>query len=170
MKLVIHDLTEKEFKRLFPDLPKNVTVMSSEKAVHPCIGCLCCFTRTPGYCILRDDYQQMGEVMSKTTEMVIISKNCFGSFSPYVKNVIDRCLPYQLPFFEIRHGKMCQQIRYDNRISLKVLMYSDRNYTMTEKEQALAQRFVDYYCFSLYGTSSTISFFGDVTAMKGVIL
>lgn len=170
MKLVIHDLTEKAFKHLFPDLPKNVTVISPEKNVHPCIGCLCCFTRTPGYCILRDDYQQMGEVMSKTTELVIISRNCYGSFSPYIKNVIDRCLPYQLPFFEIRQGRMYQKIRYDNRIHFSVHMYSDKDGTMTEKEQALAQKFAENLCQSLNGTGSTIAFYGDSAAMKGVKL
>ncbi len=170
MKLVIHDLTEKEFKGLFPELPKSVTVVSPEKAVHPCIGCLCCFTRTPGYCILRDDYQQMGEVMSKTSDMVIITKNCFGSFSPYIKNVIDRCLPYQLPFFEIRQGKMSQKIRYDNRISFSVHMYADHGIPMTQKEQELAQKFTENYCFSLNGTSSTIAFYNDISAMKGVVL
>lgn len=170
MKFVIHDLTEKDFKRLFPDLPKNVTVVSPEKSVHPCIGCLCCFTRTPGYCILRDDYQQMGEVVSKISEMVIISKNCYGSFSPYVKNVIDRCLPYQLPFFEIRQGKMYQKIRYENRIHFSVHMYSDPDITMTEKEQELARKFTENYCASLNGTGSTIAFYGNPSAMKGVIL
>lgn len=170
MKLVIHDLTEKEFKRLFPELPKNVTVMSPDKSVHPCIGCLCCFTRTPGYCILRDDYQQMGEVMSKISDMVIITKNCYGSFSSYVKNVVDRCLPYQLPFFEIRQGRMCQKIRYDNRISIAVHMYSDRDVTMSQQEQDLAQKFTENYCFCLNGTSSTIAFYSDSAAMKGVVL
>lgn len=170
MKLVIHDLTEKEFKRLFPELPKNVTVMSPDKSVHPCIGCLCCFTRTPGYCILRDDYQQMGEVMSKISDMVIITKNCYGSFSPYVKNVIDRCLPYQLPFFEIRQGKMSQKIRYDNRIHLSVHMYSDSDNPMTSDERELAQTFVENYSFSLNGTGSTIAFYSGISAMRGIVL
>ncbi|MBQ0165657.1 MAG: flavodoxin family protein [Treponema sp.] len=170
MKLVIHDLTEKEFKRLFPDVPKNVTVLSREKSVHPCIGCLCCFTRTPGYCILRDDYQQMGEVMSKISEMVIISKNCYGSFSPYVKNVLDRCLPYLLPFFEIRQGKMFQKIRYDNRISIAVHMYSGAIRTMSTEEQTLAQKYTESFCDALKGTCSTIAFYGDAPSMKGVML
>lgn len=170
MKLVIHDLTEKEFKRLFPDVPKTVTVLSQAKTVHPCIGCLCCFTRTPGYCILRDDYQQMGEVMSKISEMVIISKNCYGCFSPFVKNVIDRTQPYNLPFFEIRQGRMFQKIRYDNRIFVSVHMYAGSNGPMTEPEKDLARRYSEYYCSSICGTGSTIAFYNDVSALKGVML
>lgn len=170
MKLVIHDLTEKEFKRLFPELPKNITVLSREKSVHPCIGCLCCFVRTPGYCILRDDYQQMGEVVSKISDMVIISRNCYGNFSPYVKNVIDRSLPYQLPFFEIRQGRMFQKIRYDNRISIAVHMYGTPESPMTEQERALAQKFTENYCACINGTGSTIAFYNDPSALKGVIL
>ena len=170
MKLVIHDLSEKVFKRLFPELPKNVTVLSPDKTVHPCIGCLCCFVRTPGYCILRDDYQQMGEVVSKISDMVIISRNCFGSFSPYVKNVIDRCLPYQLPFFEIRQGRMYQKIRYENRISIAVHMYAGQDDVMTEPEQALARKFTENFCSCINGTSSTIAFYNDTSALKGVVL
>lgn len=170
MKLVIHDLTEKEFKRLFPDVPKTVTVLSQEKTVHPCIGCLCCFTRTPGYCILRDDYQQMGELFSKISDLVIISKNCYGSFSPFIKNVIDRSLSYQLPFFEIRQGRMYQKIRYDNRIFVAAHMYPRQGETMTPQEQDLAQRFTENYCSLINGTGSTIAFYNDVSSMKGVVL
>ena len=101
MKLLIHDLTEKEFKKIFQTVPRDVMILSPSQNIHPCIGCFSCWVRTPSYCIIKDDYQLMSDVFSKISELIIVSKCCYGSYSPYVKNVIDRSLPYLLPFLEL---------------------------------------------------------------------
>jgi hypothetical protein len=47
MKLIIHDLDELKFKRLFPDLPNSFRVVSNDGTIKNCVGCFGCWVKTP---------------------------------------------------------------------------------------------------------------------------
>ena len=121
MRLLLHDLDRNDFTELFPDQIRETMMISDDGTIHHCTGCFGCWIKTPGACVIRDDYVDMGEYLSKCNEVVIISKCCYGGFSPFVKNVLDRSIPHIHPYFVIRNGEMHHRRRYSNRISLRVL-------------------------------------------------
>lgn len=137
MKLLIHDLEEENFKELFPIEMDNVKIISDDDTIKNCIGCFGCWVKTPGACVIRDKYGDMGGYLSKSRELVIISKCFYGGFSPFVKNVLDRITPYAHPYFEIRNGEMHHKRRYDHHFNLKVWFYGE---DITEKEKQTAEK------------------------------
>lgn len=131
MKLLIHDLEVEQFNNLFPKLSDDVTVISDNKTIHSCVGCFDCWVKTPGTCIIKDDYQNMGELFSRCNELVIISRCYYGGYSPFVKNVLDRSISYILPYFTIRNKEMHHKSRYLKPIKISSIVYSK---DITEKE------------------------------------
>ena len=55
------------------------------------------------------------------SEMLIISKCVYGSYSPFVKNVLDRSISYIHPYFTVKNGEMHHQQRYKRDFRLKVV-------------------------------------------------
>ena len=103
MKTIIHDLDPAAFEELFPETALLTRLGTSEPPAvilspmypaRPCIGCFGCWIKTPGSCVLPDSYQEMGKLLSRTSELILISRCCYGSYSPHVKNVLDRSIGY----------------------------------------------------------------------------
>ena len=166
MKLLIHDLSEKEAKKILPNLPKDMIVFSPKQNIHPGIGCFSCWFATPGYCIIKDDHYNLGEVFSKVEEVIIISQCLYGSYSPYVKNVVDRSISYILPFFEVRDNNTRHIPRYQNKISFSVYFYGEN---ITQEEKSIAQELVEANCKNLDGSGSIIKFYDEKLPPKGII-
>ena len=126
MKTIIHDFDPAVFEELFPETAQLTRLGTSEPPAvilspmypaRPCIGCFGCWIKTPGSCVLPDSYQEMGKLLSRTSELILISRCCYGGYSPYVKNVLDRSIGYIQPFFRIVHGEMHHVMRHDNRMA-----------------------------------------------------
>lgn len=167
MKLLLHDLPEKEAKKLLPNIPKDTIVYSPKQNIHPCIGCFSCWFVTPGYCIIKDDHCNLSESFSKVQEVVIISKCVYGSYSPYIKNVIDRNLSYVLPFFELREGNTRHTPRYENKINFTVHFYGEN---LSQEEKNIAQDLVEANCKNFNSFGSTIRFYDEKLPPKGITL
>ncbi len=60
MRIIIHDLEERDFQRLFPRPLENTLVIASGAKIHHCLGCFGCWTKTPGACVIRDQYGDGG--------------------------------------------------------------------------------------------------------------
>lgn len=134
MKLVIHDMSKEEFSKLF-QVPEGTVVISDNGTIKNCVGCFGCWVKTPGQCIIADDYQKMGEYEGAAEELILITKCSFGSYSSFVKNVIDRSISYVLPYFEMINGEMHHKARYDNCMKLSAYFYGE-DITEEEKETA----------------------------------
>lgn len=167
MKLLLHDLPEKEAKKLLPNIPKDTIVYSPKQNIHPCIGCFSCWFVTPGYCIIKDDHCNLSESFSKVQEVVIISKCVYGSYSPYIKNVIDRNLSYVLPFFELREGNTRHSPRYENKINFTVHFYGEN---ISQEEKNIAQDLVEANCKNFNSSGSIIRFYDEKLPPKGITL
>lgn len=140
MHLLIHDLEEKQMPFLKSFLGKeNTIVLPNNKMIKHCIGCFGCWIKTPAQCIIQDDYQTMGEFISKCETLTIVSKCVYGGFSPFVKNVLDRSISYLHPYFVIKNDEMHHKMRYDNRFELTVCFYGE---TITQKENETAKNLV----------------------------
>ncbi|MBE6059009.1 MAG: flavodoxin family protein [Clostridium sulfidigenes] len=167
MKLLIHDLENNEFKKIFPNQLDDTIIISDDDTIHHCIGCFGCWIKTPGACIIRDKYGDMGEYLSKCQEVILISKCCYGGFSPFVKNVLDRSISYIHPYFAIRNGEMHHRRRYKNHIDMRVWFYGEN---ITEKEKQTSEKLVKANSINLDCHVSSISFVNRIEKMEDEIL
>jgi hypothetical protein len=163
MKLLIHDLEEGEFKELLSSKIDNVTIVSDDGTIHHCIGCFGCWIKTPGACVIRDKYGDMGECLSKCNEVIIISKCFYGGFSPFVKGVMDRSISYIHPYFEIRNGEMHHKDRYNNHFDLKVWFYGEN---ITEQEKQTAEKLIQANAINLKCKTQKVTFVQDIAEIK----
>ena len=132
--LLVHDLTKDDENAILPCLKDNTKIFSKEISnIHPCIGCFNCWVKTPGKCIIDDDYTEMPKYILENNHFVIISKIKYGCYSPYIKNVIDRSIGFLLPFFRVVDGNMHHSIRYDKIPEMTFIAYGD-DITYEEKE------------------------------------
>jgi len=139
MRLLIHDLPEEQFNFLFPDEIKEMHIVSDDGTINKCIGCFGCWVKTPGVCIIKDKYQNMGELLSTSDEVIIVSRCFYGGLSPFIKNVMDRSISYVHPYFETRNGEMHHKPRYDHQISMKVWFYGEN---ITDQEKGTAEELI----------------------------
>ncbi len=156
MELIIHDLTDGELKKLsnriegkekfLTKITENVNqsgiiidekicVICNDNKIKNCMGCFECWIKTPGKCKIRDGYENLGSLYSKAKHITVISKCFYGSYSPFVKNVLDRTIPYLLPFFKYKNREMHHITRSKTKFDLNVYFYG-KNLTQNEKISA----------------------------------
>lgn len=154
MRTVICDLSVEEWAK-FGEMPSDVEIILNNGNMKKCIGCFGCWVKTPGQCVLADAYQKLGELYGKTEEFVIISRCSFGSYSSFVKNVMDRSISYVLPYFQIRGGEMHHRARYKNHMRIRAFFYGDH---LTDAEKDTARRLVEANAVNFWAKVGQISF------------
>ena len=154
MKLVIHDLTTEEWEKIRSDYSGD-QIICDLGTIRPCTGCFSCWNRTLGQCVLRDGYENMGELIHKAEEVVVISRCTYGGFSGFVKNVFDRCLGYVLPQFEVIGGETHHKKRYAEDKPFTFLFYGR---DLSEEEKESARRYVQAVCTNIRGSVRAVRF------------
>ena len=129
MKVIVHDLGN-EYNEI---LQKNCnTVICADGKYAPCQGCFGCWTKHPAECHMKDSLQKVCRVIGKADELIIISENYYGGYSPAIKNVLDRSIGSSTPLSTYRGKQMHHTLRYGKHDLLKVYTYGD----ITEEEKA----------------------------------
>ncbi len=155
MNILIHDFSDKRFQELFPETNNNVYIISDTGTIRHCVGCFGCWIKTPGKCVLKDGYDNLGELFSKSEKLTIISRCFYGCYSPFVKNVLDRSISYLLPFFKIKNNETHHKRRYQNNIQLEVHFYGEN---ITIEERKTAKKLVKANCTNFSVKNYKISF------------
>lgn len=166
MNLIVHDLSKEEWESLEISYDKETKIIDRQGRINKCIGCFGCWIKTPGQCVIKDDYQNMGELLAQTEELTLISKCAFGSFSSFVKNVMDRSISYILPFFEIRNGEMHHSSRYTNKLKIKAVFYGK---DITEAEKETARELIKANAINLNGIVQDVVFIKKENELKGLV-
>lgn len=159
MNILIHDLSNEQFRSLFPKANNHVHIISDNGTIRHCIGCFGCWIKTPGRCVLKDGYDNMGELLSRCEKLTIISRCVYGCYSPFVKNVLDRSIPWLLPFFKIRNNETHHKSRYQNNMQLAVHFYGEN---ITKEERETAKKLVKANCANFNVKDYEISFSNSV--------
>ena len=161
MKIVITDIENFEIPQ-----GNEYKMIDATGNSHHCIGCFGCWVKTPGKCVISDDYGGTGIDFGNCTELIFISRCCYGSVSPSVKMIQDRALSYVHPDFVIRKGEMHHKRRYDNVITISAYFYGD-DITDAEKETAkeLIRGAVDNYD----GQLGNIEFYNSADELKAEV-
>ena len=146
MNLLIHDLNEEEYKKI-AKYYEDWEVISDNGSIKPCAGCFGCWIKKPGECVIRDGYQNMGELIHRAGKVVIMSRYTYGGLSGFVKNVLDRSIGYVLPFFEIVDGEMHHASRYKDE---KAITFIFRGNGLTDNEKSVSKEYVAAVCRNLH--------------------
>ena len=154
MKLVIHDLTAEEWEEVKQDYEGD-QIISDSGTILPCVGCFGCWNKTPGQCVLRDGYENMGVLIHQADEIVVISRYTYGGFSGFVKNVFDRCLGYVLPQFEVIYGETHHKKRYAEDKPFTFIFYG---HDLSKEEKESARRYVKAVCANIRGHVNNVCF------------
>ena len=136
MKTIIHDLDE-SYDALFKGKSENVIRADGKYA--PCQGCFGCWTKHPAQCYMKDKLQMVCRMIGKADELVIVTDNYYGAYSPSVKNVLDRSIGVSTPFSTYRGKQMHHTLRYGKKKKLAVYAYG----SMTEYESKTFQYMVE---------------------------
>lgn len=175
MEVIITDLNKKTFQETYENVikkrnsinvsesqeieittNKKIYVIYDDNKIKSCTGCFECWIKIPGKCKIKDNYENLGKIYSKAKKITIISKCCYGSYSPFVKNVLDRSIPYLLPFFKFKNREMHHSTRYKTKFNLNVYFYGEN---LTEKEKETAEKMVEANVVNLDIKNFNISFF-----------
>ena len=154
MEIIIHDLPEEKFKKIYKNTD-NSLIITDNKKIKSCMGCFYCWTKNPGECRIKDSYDNLAELYSKAEKIIIISKCCYGSYSPFIKNVLDRSIPYLLPFFKIKNKEMHHTIRYKKSFYFDVYFYGEN---IPNEEKEIAKNMIKANCINLNVTNFNVSF------------
>ena len=165
MKVLIHDLPDGSQNVLTAGSRDDVKIISNDGTIKNCIGCFGCWIKTPGVCVIRDKYGDMGEVLSRCRELIIISQCFYGGFSPFVKNILDRSISYLHPYFRVINNEMHHRQRYDNHFDLSVWFYGQ---DITEAEKQTAEKLVQANAVNLDCSVQAVHFVRDITAVAAV--
>ena len=163
MRLLIHYLDNYEFK----DLPNDIKIIEKKDDIKHCIGCFGCWIKTPAECVINDSYKNIGELFSKSDEIIVISKCVYGGYSPYVKNVFDRAISYIHPDFKMRNNEMHHKRRYDNVIKLSAWFYGE---DITEEEKDVASNLLKANALNYDGIVKQVNFINDILELEGKII
>jgi len=162
MDILIHDVNNIElFLKINHD---EITVISDNGKIKPCICCYGCWVKTPGKCAINDGYNNMGTLLSKCNRLIIISQCFYGCYSPFVKNILDRSISYLLPYFKTKNGETYHPKRYDNSISLTVYFYGE----ISDTEKETAKKYVQANCKSMF-EKTEINFYKTVGGIKSIL-
>lgn len=147
MKIIIHDLSEK-YDLILKE--KCDEIISANGKYAPCQGCFGCWTKHPAACYMKDALQTICRVIGKADELIIITENCYGAYSPNVKNVLDRSIGVSTPFSTYRGKQMHHTLRYGKKEKLMVYAYGDITDAEKETFRYMVERNAINYGFREY--------------------
>ncbi|MBR6478200.1 MAG: flavodoxin family protein [Lachnospiraceae bacterium] len=154
MNLVIHDLTEEEWSKVASKYD-GWKVISDNHTIKPCIGCFGCWVKSPGECVIKDGYDQMGALIHHADEVVVISRYTYGGLSSFVKNVFDRSIGWVSPYFEVYEGEMHHKKRYPEDKPMSFI-FSGKG--LTKEDQDKARGYVDAACRNFHAKVKSVTF------------
>lgn len=88
----------KSFLQGFPEDTQIIEEEISTLNIKPCSGCFACWYITPGKCVQNDDMKRIYEGIKKADIIVLSFPLYFFGLPSEMKAVVDRCLPYELPY------------------------------------------------------------------------
>ena len=162
MKVIIHDL-DPEHENIIGQNDGHVIAADGKYA--PCQGCFGCWTKHPAECFMKDKLKQVCRIIGQADELVIVTKNLYGSYSTPVKNILDRSIGTSTPFSTYRGRQMHHTLRYGKHDLWKVIVYGDisdaekKTFIYTAQRNAINDGF----------ERSQVFFVTDISQMEGLL-
>ncbi|MDD5502317.1 MAG: NAD(P)H-dependent oxidoreductase [Candidatus Thermoplasmatota archaeon] len=84
-----------------------------EMRIPDCTGCFCCWTKTPGECIVKDKSANIARSVVNSDIVFFLSPVTFGGYSSELKKALDRIIGVVSPFFETINKETHHRARYE---------------------------------------------------------
>ena len=162
MKVVIHDLDGAYAEAVEACFDQAIR---ADGRYASCQGCFGCWTKHPAECFMKDSLQQVCRIIGQADELVIVTKNLYGSYSADVKNVLDRSIGTSTPLSTYRGGQMHHTLRYGKHGTWKVIVYGDITEAEKESFRYLAERNAINDGFE----NSEVTFIHDLSELEGLV-
>lgn len=101
--------------------------------ISHCAGCNYCWLKTPGICVIKDDYAPILQKMSKADQVWLISDTHFGFVSYQTKNILDRVMPLVTMYLKFKDGQMRHVMRYDHQPDFGIIYTGDGDQAYLER-------------------------------------
>lgn len=154
MRTIIHDLEEKDLKKL--KFKQDDILLSSLNCKKNCIGCFSCWIKHPKYCALKDDYSKIADNLKTSEELIIISKCRYGCYSAETKRVLERCIGYVLPYFTMRENEIHHATRYQEQMKFNIYLYD-----YDEEDKEITEKLVKANVINLNAKEYKITYLKD---------
>ena len=83
--------------------------------ISHCLGCNYCWLKTPGQCVIKDDYEAFLKRMSKADQVWLLSDTKFGFVTYKTKNIVDRVMPLVTMNLHFIGKQMRHVLRYKKK-------------------------------------------------------
>ena len=129
------------------DQGNSTSVISTRNMdIKPCIGCNACWLKTPGVCAIKDDYQKILIALLACERVIFFAQAKLGFVSHEMKDVVDRILPLDTMYLQIKDGQFRHISRYGKDLEA-ALVYSG------EADQAFLNQWMGRVMLNLEGES-----------------
>ena len=89
---------------------------------------------------MKDSLHTVCRVIGKADELIIISENYYGTYSPAIKNILDRSIGSSTPLSTYRGKQMHHTLRYGKHNIFKVFTYGDITAQEKDTFELMAER------------------------------
>lgn len=114
---------------------------------------------------MHDKLKEICRIIGRADELIIITENWYGTYSPFVKAVIDRSIGLSTPFSTYRGGQMHHTLRYGKHGIIKVYVYGD----ILEQEKSTFEQIVIRNAINYGYKKSQVTFIKHSAQLAGVI-
>ena len=137
MTIVINTLEDnscnKQINALLDNADNQIKIIETKDLdIHHCIGCNQCWLKTPGQCVIKDDYSQIIKQLVTSEDLWLITGTRYGFLDYRGKRIMDRIMPMLNMNIEIRGGWMRHQLRY-HALNVGVLYRGEGNQELLEE-------------------------------------
>lgn len=137
MTIVINTLAGSSYKKQIQSLLDGrdcqiKIIDTNGMDIHHCIGCNVCWLKTPGQCVIKDDYKDIIQQMVGAQNLWLVSDTRYGFLDYRGKRVMDRIMPMLNMNIEFRDGWMRHQLRY-HALNVGVVYRGDGNQDLLEE-------------------------------------
>lgn len=132
----------------FPEDTEVETVELARLNVRPCLGCLGCWTKTPGKCVQRDDMQRVYAAIDRADVIVESFPLYFYGIPGTLKTMTDRCLPYTKAYGWSGHS--LHELRDPALLKKRLVLLSTCWHTGIERNYAAVRAEYDLICDGRY--------------------
>ena len=121
-------------------LVEKITV--AEKNIEPCRGCYCCWEKTPGKCVIKDDMELIFDKYNNADLVIWSFPLYYYGIPSKTKALIDRLLPNNMPDMCINEDGSTGHLQRNNPQNQKHALISTCGfYTVDNNYEALVKQF-----------------------------
>jgi multimeric flavodoxin WrbA/putative sterol carrier protein len=118
------------------------TINLSQKNIEHCRGCFCCWNKTPGKCIIKDDRESIFEKYMNADLIIWSFPLYYYGVPSKTKAFIDRLLPSNMPDIIMGDDGRARHLpRYDLRHQRHILISTCGFFTVENNFEALVKQF-----------------------------